>query len=54
MEYNFPPTAKLLEAKKRLDEETKKNFIFYLRESFIPSLDTKIGDIALCYGRKEN
>jgi hypothetical protein len=54
MEYIFPPTAKLLEVKKRLDEETKKNFIFYLRESFIPSLDSKIGDIALCYGRKEN
>jgi hypothetical protein len=43
----------LLEIKKRIDELTKKNFIFFLRESFIPSLDSKVGDIALCYGRKE-
>lgn len=48
------PTCKLMEVKKKIDEDTKKNFIFYLRESFIPSLDSRLGDIALCYGRKES
>jgi hypothetical protein len=53
IEYIMAPSAPLLEVKKRLDEETKKNFVFYLRESFIPSLDSKVGDVAICYGRKE-
>lgn len=52
IEYLMAPDAKLMEVKKRLDQETKKNFIFYLRESFIPSLDSRVGDIAFCYGRK--
>ena len=40
-----------MEVKRRIDESTKNNFLFFLRESFIPSLDSKIGDMALCYGR---
>ena len=52
--YIVDPKTKLIEIKKRLDEATKKNFIFFLRESFIPSLDSRVGDIGICYGRKEN
>lgn len=51
-EYMFPPTAKLLEVKVRLDSDTTKKFNFYLRESFMPSLGSRVGDIALCYGTK--
>lgn len=50
----MPPQTKLWEIKKKIDEATKNNFIFFLRESFIPSLDSTIGDIAWCYGRKDH
>ena len=52
-ELHLPANTALIEVKKQIDGLTKKNFIFFLRESFIPSLDSKIGDLALCYGRSE-
>jgi hypothetical protein len=43
--------VKLLEIKKYIDDLTKRNFVFFLRQSFMPSLDSSIGDLAFCYGR---
>lgn len=37
--------------KKKVDQLSKKNFLFYLKDSFMPSLDSKVGDLAQCYGR---
>jgi hypothetical protein len=30
---------------------SKINFIFYLKDAFMPSLSSKIGDLAQAYGR---
>lgn len=30
---------------------SKRNFMFYLKDSFMPSLNSKIGDLAQCYAR---
>lgn len=53
LQLNLPADTKLLEVKKKLDQLSKKNFLFYLKESFMPSLDSKVGDLAQCYGRYE-
>ncbi len=49
LEYNGD--VKLIEIKKYIDDLTKRNFVFFLRQSFMPSLDSCIGDLAFCYGR---
>lgn len=54
LRYELTPTTKLLEVKQRLDSEINKKITLYLRESFIPSLNSTIGDLALCYGYKDS
>lgn len=40
--------------KQRLDSETKKKFYFYLNQSFMPSFDATIGDLAQSYGKYDS
>jgi hypothetical protein len=53
MQLVLPAQTSLLEIKKKLDEISGKNFLLYLRNSFMPSLSSKVGDLAQCYGRYE-
>lgn len=50
----LPAQTKLFEVKQKIDEMSKRNFMFYLKESFMPSLDSRIGDLAQCYARYDD
>lgn len=50
-ELVLPPETKMLEVKRTIDEISKKNFNIYVKDSFMPNLNTKIGDLAQCYAR---
>jgi hypothetical protein len=42
---------KLWELKLKMADFTKLNIFFYINQSFMPALDSRIGDLAQCYGR---
>lgn len=54
IEMFFAADDKLLEVKNRLDKLLGHNFYFFLNQSFMPSFDAKIGDLAKCYGRMDS
>ena len=53
-EFFFEPDQKLLEFKLKMAEITKQNLFFYLNQSFMPSLDSRLGDLGQCYGRYDD
>lgn len=50
-EFFFDAGQKLLDFKIKMAEITKEPLYFYLNQSFMPSLDSKLGDLGQCYGR---
>ena len=50
----MPAQTRLLDVKRKIDEVSNKNFNFYLKDSFMPSLNSKIGDLAQCYARYDD
>lgn len=53
-EFFFEPNQKLLDFKIKMSEITKQNLFFYLNQSFMPALDSKLGDLGQCYGRYDD
>lgn len=51
IELFFSGHQKLWEVKARMGEFTKHNIFFYINQSFMPALDSRVGDLAQCYGR---
>lgn len=50
-QFFFDPSQKLLDFKMKMTEIVKQNLYFYLNQSFMPSLDSRLGDLGQCYGR---
>ena len=50
-EFFFEAKQKVLDFKLKMQEITKQNLYFYLNQSFMPSLDSRLGDLGQCYGR---
>jgi len=53
-EFFFNPSQKLMEFKLKMSEVTKQNLFFYLNQSFMPALDSRLGDLGQCYGRYDD
>ena len=53
-EFIFKADQKLLDFKLKMSEIANQNLYFYLNQSFMPSLDSKLGDLGQCYGRYDD
>jgi hypothetical protein len=54
IELFFSGHQKLWEVKAKMADLTKLATYFYINQSFMPSLDARIGDLAQCYGRYDS
>ena len=50
-EFMFEAGQRVLDFRIKMQEITKQSLYFYLNQSFMPSLDSRLGDLAQCYGR---
>jgi len=48
--FKLPAITKLLEVRQKWRERGLPNVSFYIKKSFMPSLDKSIGDLAQSYG----
>lgn len=54
IEYFFAPSQKMMEVRKKWAELTKEAVYFYINKSFMPSLDSALGDLAQSYGNYDH